>query len=794
VAVSHSPDVSGLPHHRADNGDGDGDGDGDGGPSQDVPRPLQNAPEDAAMPTPVQMAASAMATPMPTSLPTYDDDARATSTPTGAPVAATEAITGDLEITDDVLRDALVNGRTRPVPELDLADPSGDGAWRVLPDANALTGAYVLAANTRRVVQDVPANAHGIVMYRGQATLSFAVVAGPRGGTLRFAVWSDVHAPVDVLEVGLDGVAVLAATSPSDRWEKHSLDLDPGRHVLTFTHISNPADLPMRTIEALGRPGSSRVDGLQYIDRRVDPPGGAPTPPSIPPQNYCGASLAEVRDSCRLEENAPPTCNDGDGPCPAGTFCWGHVACERPAADDETTMEEFLEVLVPENEEEAPDVAWMEDAPEDAEQAESIPQNAVVLPQNYCAGSHAAAEAECASGTLTTCNEGDATVCPVGTGCWRNIECSVVLPVQENEEKTPDIVRVEDALDIEWAENIPQIAVVPSQNYCAGSLASAKEECASGTLTTCNEGDTTIICPVGTACWRDVECSVASSALPAPSPPQNYCGTSRASIEATCASDAVPTCNDGDAPCATGTFCWGAVACAGPRTAAPTASPVKEEKGSSFLSAFFASNSNNNAAHQTEGRGAAGEASAEEAESPPEQQAVDRGEPDAAVDVEYSEEGHDCPEGTSSPPGMPACCVPDPTFLGDGACDVYAPFNTEECGYDLGDCCRESCRADTTFGCAAKEGDDYGPFGFYCLDPAHGGGAIDEEACGAERREWVGDGGCDPEHNTAACGWDGGDCCRETCDEKFAYFECGRESQPFSCKNPDIIYRADYVP
>merc|ERR1711862_609562 len=96
------------------------------------------------------------------------------------------------------------------------------------------------------------------------------------------------------------------------------------------------------------------------------------------------------------------------------------------------------------------------------------------------------------------------------------------------------------------------------------------------------------------------------------------------------------------------------------------------------------------------------------------------------------EEGRDCPEGTSPASGMPACCVPDPSFLGDGACDAYAPYNTEECGYDLGDCCRESCRSDTTFACAAKEGDAYGPFGFYCLDPLHGGGAIDEEECSAE--------------------------------------------------------------
>jgi hypothetical protein len=42
--------------------------------------------------------------------------------------------------------------------------------------------------------------------------------------------------------------------------------------------------------------------------------------------------------------------------------------------------------------------------------------------------------------------------------------------------------------------------------------------------------------------------------------------------------------------------------------------------------------------------------------------------------------------------------------------------------------------------------------------------------------------------------WDGGDCCKETCDSEFSYYECGREMQPFDCKDPDIIYMADYVP
>ncbi len=42
------------------------------------------------------------------------------------------------------------------------------------------------------------------------------------------------------------------------------------------------------------------------------------------------------------------------------------------------------------------------------------------------------------------------------------------------------------------------------------------------------------------------------------------------------------------------------------------------------------------------------------------------------------------------------------------------------CGFDGGDCCKETCNEDTPFGCKAKAGgefDGYGPFGFFCLDP-----------------------------------------------------------------------------
>eukprot|EP00804_Cyclotella_cryptica_P010565 CCRYP_019858-RA/>CCRYP_019858-RA protein AED:0.01 eAED:0.01 QI:287/1/1/1/1/1/3/118/1124 len=141
-----------------------------------------------------------------------------------------------------------------------------------------------------------------------------------------------------------------------------------------------------------------------------------------------------------------------------------------------------------------------------------------------------------------------------------------------------------------------------------------------------------------------------------------------------------------------------------------------------------------------------------------------------------------CADGLKEVEGLPGCCVEEPNYLGDGACDPWEPYNTEACAYDLGDCCHDTCNEDSPYGCHTKEGADYGPFGFFCIDPRSQSIVVDVDKCKVENREWIGDGGCDAdsEYNTPECGYDGGDCCEDTCNQDFAFYTCGA-NQPFEC-------------
>ena len=134
----------------------------------------------------------------------------------------------------------------------------------------------------------------------------------------------------------------------------------------------------------------------------------------------------------------------------------------------------------------------------------------------------------------------------------------------------------------------------------------------------------------------------------------------------------------------------------------------------------------------------------------------------------------------------PACL--DHAWHGDDYCDDF--LNTEECEWDGGDCCQENPASGWDNYCQVceclevKECDDIGGetiFGmiscilmkylrfnihiliFYtyqaceCLEPK----------CDYPDHGWNGDNYCDDFLNTAACGYDGGDCCGEDVDTTY---------------------------
>jgi len=154
-----------------------------------------------------------------------------------------------------------------------------------------------------------------------------------------------------------------------------------------------------------------------------------------------------------------------------------------------------------------------------------------------------------------------------------------------------------------------------------------------------------------------------------------------------------------------------------------------------------------------------------------------------------------CPQGLFPWEKNPSCCVPNPNFIGDGACDPDAPYNTEECGYDGGDCCKGTCDSGSIFGCTTKKESqfgDYGPFGFYCVDPSQEDSIV-RNVCADVEKDRIGDGMCNPEYNTAGCNYDGGDCCEESCDTIHSFYQCGLGAGSFDCRDPAFVKEVETI-
>ncbi|KAL7499060.1 hypothetical protein ACHAWT_008020 [Skeletonema menzelii] len=178
--------------------------------------------------------------------------------------------------------------------------------------------------------------------------------------------------------------------------------------------------------------------------------------------------------------------------------------------------------------------------------------------------------------------------------------------------------------------------------------------------------------------------------------------------------------------------------------------------------------------------------------SPPDSSTFTTSGAERPATIEEKPSESPCPQGYFSWEKNPSCCVPNPNFIGDGACDPDAPYNTEVCGYDGGDCCKGTCFSGSIFGCTTKNESqfgDYGPFGFYCVDPSQED-SIDKNACTDVRKDSIGDGRCNPEYNTVGCNYDGGDCCEESCDTIHSFYQCGL-GDSFDCRDPAFFSEAE---
>ncbi|CAM9616068.1 unnamed protein product [Ectocarpus sp. 8 AP-2014] len=181
---------------------------------------------------------------------------------------------------------------------------------------------------------------------------------------------------------------------------------------------------------------------------------------------------------------------------------------------------------------------------------------------------------------------------------------------------------------------------------------------------------------------------------------------------------------------------------------------------------------------------------------------------------EDSDDGNGNDDGsTSAPAALYPDCEADMALVGDSLCDL--DFNVAECGFDGGDCCECECTCVDTGDQVCGEGGG----GYFCVDPdapqdcasapsptsstpssptssdaivvTAGPTSLDASddpypGCGGYIPH-IGDGYCDEDNNTAACGFDGGDCCACTCGvDAEVDHECGLLGDGYDCRDPDV--------
>jgi hypothetical protein len=119
-------------------------------------------------------------------------------------------------------------------------------------------------------------------------------------------------------------------------------------------------------------------------------------------------------------------------------------------------------------------------------------------------------------------------------------------------------------------------------------------------------------------------------------------------------------------------------------------------------------------------------------------------------------------------PKYPDCYVLNPKLIGDGRCDNFLPYNTDDCGEDGGDCLSfnenfPGCEAPITELVGDGICQNVHPYNTEKCD--NDGGDCDEfrsiyPECYVMQTNWIGNGQCQDfrPYNSEACGYDGDDC------------------------------------
>lgn len=180
---------------------------------------------------------------------------------------------------------------------------------------------------------------------------------------------------------------------------------------------------------------------------------------------------------------------------------------------------------------------------------------------------------------------------------------------------------------------------------------------------------------------------------------------------------------------------------------------------------------------------------------------------------------------TTAPPGLGLCMYPQMGSIGDGYCDdLRQGANVHSCAWDGGDCCEHTCRS-STYTCgvagyvcrasaaATLSSETSSSFANVASSPSTASpavtlpttkvlsGGVSTSFFGTQpvsttaltcvlteqQVSYIGDGFCDEALglNTAACSWDGGDCCVSSCQSSIdAEFECGFAG--YTCRDASV--------